>query len=176
MSNYYIKNKDKILAARKIKYAANKELYAARAKASYNKHRKLRIEEVKKYYKLNRQINLEKIRKRYSSDPVTWARKEKVKRDKLRGEVINAYGGKCNCCGESELVFLALDHVNGGGRKDMKENGTKAHYRRAKRENYPPTFQVLCHNCNMAKHINGICPHKVNNDNLRHKQTFISCI
>ena len=29
-----------------------------------------------------------------------------------------------------------------------------------KRNDYPPGFQVLCHNCNWAKHALGRCPHQ----------------
>src|SRR3990167_11182501 len=43
---------------------------------------------------------------------------------KYRMELLQAYGGKdpkCACCGESELKFLCLDHINGGGGKHRKE-------------------------------------------------------
>ena len=71
------------------------------------------------------------------------------------------YGGrKCNCCGETELLFLQLDHIdNNGGRHRRKENIVSL-YRWAKKKKYPPGFQVLCANCNFGKHMNGgICPH-----------------
>src|SRR5882672_7469248 len=34
---------------------------------------------------------------------------------RYKKQVIDHYGGKCECCNESELVFLALDHIHGGG-------------------------------------------------------------
>ncbi len=29
-----------------------------------------------------------------------------------------------------------------------------------KKQGYPPGFQVLCHNCNLAKGYYGACPHQ----------------
>lgn len=78
---------------------------------------------------------------------------------KTRRDVIETYGGKCSCCGEDEMGFLALDHIKGGGNKHRKEVGRKM-YLWAKKNNYPNILQVLCHNCNQAKHIYGECPHK----------------
>lgn len=87
-------------------------------------------------------------------------RKERRKaRENLRREAITAYGAKCSCCGESEMVFLAIDHLNGGGARQRKEISNHT-YRWLKKLGYPSGFQVLCHNCNWAKHI-GSCPHKV---------------
>ena len=67
-------------------------------------------------------------------------------------------GNKCVCCGERDLMFLSVDHVNNDGGKLRKEKGTwstqiysllKAH-----REN-PGSLQLLCSNCNHAKGRNG---------------------
>jgi hypothetical protein len=63
-------------------------------------------------------------------------------------------------------VFLSLDHIDGGGNKHRKELfGDKGEsglslYRWAKNNGYPPIFQVLCMNCNHAKHVLGVCPHQ----------------
>lgn len=84
---------------------------------------------------------------------------------RLKLEVYAAYGGaKCNCCGEAEEFFLTLDHVEGGGSKDRKENGSGGanFYRRLIKQGFPVGFQVLCMNCNWGRHRNGgVCPHKV---------------
>lgn len=72
---------------------------------------------------------------------------------------------QCNCCGEKQIKFLALDHINGGGNKHRKQIGIKGKggniYLWIIRENFPNGFQVLCHNCNMAKAYYGQCPHNV---------------
>src|SRR5262252_4538483 len=41
--------------------------------------------------------------------------KQIARRWAQRLEMIAAYGGECACCGETEPVFLTLDHVNGDG-------------------------------------------------------------
>lgn len=76
-----------------------------------------------------------------------------------REAAIERYGGKCMCCGESTYEFLCIDHINNDGNKHRKEmNSTKIH-RWLKKNKYPEGFQVLCHNCNLAKGFYGECPH-----------------
>jgi hypothetical protein len=93
--------------------------------------------------------------------------KEKYRRD--RREVLSAYGGKCACCGEDHYEFLAIDHIENNGKEHRAElaRGTPSGkfggdtvIRWLRRNNFPPGFQVLCHNCNMAKSLYGECPHK----------------
>lgn len=73
-----------------------------------------------------------------------------------------AYSSKhpeCACCGLDQWQFLTIDHVNGGGNQHRKSMGVTSIFRWLKANNYPPGFQVLCHNCNLAKYIYGQCPH-----------------
>ncbi|HEC64216.1 MAG TPA: hypothetical protein ENI23_02860 [bacterium] len=82
---------------------------------------------------------------------------------KLRKEIIDHYGGKCACCGETVLVFLTVDHINNDGAKHRKEIGDgHVIYRWIKRNNFPiDMFQILCYNCNVGRaRNNGVCPHK----------------
>lgn len=83
---------------------------------------------------------------------------------RIRIEALRHYSKgkpKCKCCGENDYRFLAFDHINGGGRKHYKEikHVRIAHW--LKKNNYPDGFQILCHNCNMAKSIYKQCPHKL---------------
>lgn len=93
-------------------------------------------------------------------------------RYKLRIEVFSAYSkGKpvCNCCGESNIGFLTLDHVNNDGAKHRKEVGSGVSLCSwAKRNKYPKTLQVLCYNCNCAKQFCGFneCPHNIEREEL----------
>lgn len=91
------------------------------------------------------------------------ARNEKTK-NKLRQEVVDAYGGMCACCGEDDRRFLAIDHINRDGaehRKAIGRPGGIPFYHWLRKNDYPPGFQVLCHNCNWASFWNdGVCPHK----------------
>lgn len=81
---------------------------------------------------------------------------------KRKRKIMDHYGkdGGCVCCGEKNLFFLELDHIDGGGTKHIKE--TNFHlYTWVTRNNYPPGFQTMCSNCNHAKHANeGVCPHQ----------------
>lgn len=90
---------------------------------------------------------------------------------KLRLQVFNHYSDndiKCACCGERNLLFLTLDHINNDGArhrselygKRVRSNGSKI-LTWVIKNNYPDGFQVLCMNCNWGKHRNkGVCPHK----------------
>lgn len=84
--------------------------------------------------------------------------KAKKTRCDLRISALNAYSGndpKCAICGETTLEFLAIDHVDGGGSRDRKENGNL--YLRLRRESYPAGFRVLCHNHNFSIGIYSRC-------------------
>ena len=72
------------------------------------------------------------------------------------------YGGdppKCACCGETELGFLSLDHVNNDGNKQRKKLLFAWLIARGLPDE--PAIQVLCFNCNLGREFNGgVCPHK----------------
>lgn len=83
---------------------------------------------------------------------------------KARDDAFAAYGGyKCVCCGETEAVFLCLDHIDDDGAKHRRgEQGMGYQlYQWLRKNNYPKGFQVLCWNCNSARHILGTCPHQL---------------
>lgn len=84
---------------------------------------------------------------------------------KLKQLVMDAYGGKCVCCHESNIVYLNIDHINNDGAFDRK-NGLKGSdmYRHLRSNNWPGGFQVLCFNCNLAKHYQGYCSHEKKDD------------
>ena len=88
--------------------------------------------------------------------------KTKRNQDRCRDEVYGAYGGyKCNCCNETEQMFLSIDHVNNDGAEHRKKIGKRL-YRWIKRYKYPKTFRLLCYNCNLGrdKCPDKICPHE----------------
>lgn len=81
----------------------------------------------------------------------------------LRAEMIGAYGGACNCCGEKLRQFLQLDHVENDGHIDRKANKTSTKlFAKLKKAGWPrDRYQLLCANCNFGKLMNGgVCPHK----------------
>ena len=127
------------------------------------------------WYKARAEILKKRSRDRYYADPKRhyesakrWTAKnqEKVKayqrewHKQRRVICLERLGGQCVCCHEKEPSFLAIDHINNDGRKHRKDIGRKMIYGWLIKNNFPPGFQLLCHNCNMAKAILGACPHK----------------
>jgi len=87
----------------------------------------------------------------------------KTWRWKARLRMIDAYGGKCACCGETEPAFLTIDHINNDGyTKRLEGQGVGAMlYKDLERRGWPKDeYQLLCMNCNFAKGHFGSCPHK----------------
>lgn len=84
-------------------------------------------------------------------------------RDRVRLEVFEAYGGAtCKCCGEDEIRFLEMDHINNDGNIHRRSMKSGYIYYWLKRNKFPTGFQILCANCNMGKHrCGGVCPHKL---------------
>lgn len=82
--------------------------------------------------------------------------------DRLRSEVLIAYGGTCMCCGEARPEVLAVDHINGDGSNHRRVVGAgRAFYSWLRKNGFPKdNFQLLCYNCNFAKHVYGTCPHQ----------------
>jgi hypothetical protein len=76
-----------------------------------------------------------------------------------REKVISHYGKKCKCCGETEMKFLTIDHINNDGAEHKRSIGGVDLYNWIIKNNFPDTFQVLCWNCNCAKGKYGVCPH-----------------
>lgn len=112
-----------------------------------------------------------RLRERYRKNPSAYnhynREKNRQSRIKRRLECLAAYGNKCVCCDETTIEFLGIDHVNGGGNEhrrnqEIRNNGI---YAWLKRRGYPAGFQVLCHNCNLAKGFYGQCPHKREREN-----------
>ncbi len=83
---------------------------------------------------------------------------EKRKRQEIRALVLEAYGGRCSCCGETNLSFLNLDHIE---RQEGKREHSRAAYQRAIQEGFPPTLRILCYNCNFGRENtkDRSCPH-----------------
>lgn len=81
----------------------------------------------------------------------------------LKVEVMNAYGGRCACCGEEHMAMLAIDHIAQDG-ADQRRKGERTGpdlWRKVKNLGYPSEYRVLCLNCNWAVYHaeDGRCPH-----------------
>lgn len=102
-----------------------------------------------------------KDRKRYARDPLKKRVHAKTYRDKRNEKIFEIYGKACVCCGESERVFLTIDHINNDGGVERKTHGGNENFRnwlvkQPKLEHY----QTLCWNCQWGRRINGVCPHQ----------------
>lgn len=86
--------------------------------------------------------------------------KAKEDRRRTRDAIMEKLGNRCNCCGETEPVFLTIDHVQNDGHLVRKINRHHV-YRTILAEGCPTDrYQILCWNCNSAKALAGICPHQ----------------
>lgn len=115
------------------------------------------------------EIHRDTEKQRWYSDPTIKKRHAAVTKaftKRLRIETFQAYGGEiCACCGELEVKFLTIDHINNDGwmhRKTLGDKGNGSNFKRwLKAQGFPPGYQILCMNCNFGKRMNGgICPHK----------------
>jgi hypothetical protein len=95
--------------------------------------------------------------------------KQRESRHRLRLEMIQAYGGKCQCPGGCDIVqpeFLAIDHIFNDGRNHRREIGAGQIsaiqlFRWLRDRGYPKDrFRLLCHNCNAARQHFGKCAHE----------------
>ena len=106
------------------------------------------------------------------ANPVAQLSKAKRFRDKIRNEVLSAYGGACVCCGENEFVFLTIDHIVPIKRHDrLGRDSSYMMCLRLRKEGYPGGYQILCFNCNHAKGTKMECPHKTFVKNRLHGVT-----
>lgn len=177
---YYWKNREKLIAQAKDLRTKNLKHYRKMSRERNKKARKLNPDpfraSAKKHYYAHKEKHKQWSKKYYEEHKnqifkyvENWGKTHKEKlhsyqrnhRKKVKQIVIMHYGGKCRCCGETNIAFLCLDHVNGDGNKHRKQFKGSI-YEWVIAHNFPkkPVFQVLCANCNMAKTHLGYCPHK----------------
>ena len=132
-------NRDKLKAAQERWKAKNPDL--ARQRAA-------------EWYRENRDMVRARERERYRE---------------LKDQVYAAYGNRCACCGETEPMFLSIDHVHNDGNERRKalrygfgrRAGGVRLYTTIAELGFPDTYQILCMNCNWGKARNdGVCPHE----------------
>jgi len=90
----------------------------------------------------------------YRSRPGT---REKARQDakkyheRLRDRVYVKLGNRCAKCGFADARALQIDHVQGGGRRDVARYRSRTSYLKAVLEDTAGSYQLLCANCNMIK-------------------------
>jgi hypothetical protein len=93
---------------------------------------------------------------------------------RLKADLLNHYmiDGKIRCacpdCKVTDPDLLCIDHINNDGAEHRRQLGIAENakglkmYMWIKRNNYPPDFRILCHNCNQSLGSKGYCPHDNN--------------
>ena len=135
-------------------YQLNKEKTAKQGKQYYQDNKEKIAIRDKKYYQDNKEYFRQKSRECY----LRTKHKVQERQQKKRLKILEHYGMKCTCCGESQIEFLAIDHINNDGHKKRKVMKTNI-YDWIIKNRYPKDLQILCHNCNLAKAFYGGCPH-----------------
>lgn len=112
---------------------------------------------------------LERARVRYQADPAAkWTPERRararelgrVRYEELRSKVFDRHGGECQACGETERLFLTVDHINNdgwqlrAGENGYRETGSGL-YLDILRHGMRKDLEVLCFNCNFGKRRNG---------------------
>jgi hypothetical protein len=94
-------------------------------------------------------------------DNVCSACRSARERAQLKLELIEAFGGKCNCCGEAHPAFLTLEHIENVSHGKPGARACHQLIRDAKKDGWDKTkYELLCFNCNCAKAHLGQCPHR----------------
>jgi len=83
-------------------------------------------------------------------------KKDRKKYAKLKAQILQAYRGQCQHCGEDNPDFLQIDHVNDDGNTHRRSLSGKNQgcniYTWLRKNGFPKEgFQLLCANCNTAK-------------------------
>ena len=115
---------------------------------NYNKiNREKRAEQGRRY----RERMMEKDpdwRYNHAKRILSWAKNN-------RKFLINLLGNKCVRCGFNDVRALQIDHINGGGYKELKEKFVGAQTMYNYYKNHPEEanekLQILCANCNWIK-------------------------
>lgn len=149
-------------------YLANRERIIARVAARYKEKRNEITAYNRQWYAENKEEHLKKQAEYRAKDKDKWLRISRQcnaeYKAKLKAEVIAAYGGACQCCGETIQEFLSAEHVGRWGARHRREQGWKARgaslYLRIKKLGFPKDkFGVLCMNCQIATKDGKPCPH-----------------
>ncbi len=75
----------------------------------------------------------------------------------LRDKVLEKFNNKCSSCNLQDSLILQVDHVNGGGVKELQQKGAYAVLLLALKDT-DNNYQLMCPNCNWIKRfVNDEC-------------------
>lgn len=104
-------------------------------------------------YQRNKTRSLQRSKKWAKDNPARIAEIVKKSSQNRLKTLYEWMGNKCKCCGENDPMYFQIDHVNNDGHLDKKLGCFKVTIKRYQKN--PERFQLLCANCNIAKHLNG---------------------
>lgn len=100
------------------------------------------------YYRSPERMDyVRRYRKNNAKRLLKWSR---YYRKDLRKKTIEKYGGRCARCGNDDFRVLQIDHVNGGGKKELKQTAPTTYALRVLNDK-SNKYQLLCANCNWIK-------------------------
>jgi dCTP deaminase len=123
-------------------------------KACCRKDNQRRYKANKGAYRQKHKDYVDQNRERVNAKNTEW-------RKRIRRAALEHYGGqppKCAICGERQLGFLTIDHVDGGGNHHRRRitRGGYSIYVWLRQQGYPKGFRVLCFNCNYGEYRGGL--------------------
>ena len=171
MKEYYEKNKE-VLLKKQAEYSKKPESIIAhrlahqkyakskkgiKKKAEYrenNRENKKKVDHA--YYKKNKEKHINQSRAWAKKKGRAYCRELQKRSTKKRTEdLYKLMGGKCVCCGIDDSIYFSIDHVNNDGYLERKNGKAKKKLTISRYLEAPERFQLLCANCNWAKHVNG---------------------
>lgn len=153
---YYESHKEQ----KKAYYEAYRESHKEQKKAYYKAYYESHKEQFKAYresYKEQRKAYYESHKERSIAQSL--ARYAKMVKIYNREKLIKLLGNKCSICGIDDIIVLQLDHIYGGGNKDLISlKNTRYEYYIMHIEEAKAKLQVLCANCHLRKHAAILIP------------------
>lgn len=163
---YYLSQKEKFNRKSRENYLRHREEVLLRHKQYREKNKDKLNKKRREYFQTHKNESLKKCKEYRDNHKEEIKIVYQQKHQKLRLLCIVHYGDdppKCACCGESNIKFLTIDHINNDGAEHRNEIGRSKLYSWLIKNNFPEGFQVLCMNCNWGKAQNkGVCPHGEN--------------
>lgn len=153
----------------------NSEFYFRQSKGRYESRCKDCVaKQNRDYYERNREHIIrtsDEYRRNNAEKHREWSKAYHRRRmQEAKQKVFAHFGEQCACCGEADIAFLTIDHVNNDGHLHRNEIKSQRFYEWLVRNDFQSDYdlQTLCFNCNFAKRYNGgVCPHQERSETIR---------
>lgn len=125
--------------------------------------------EYNKQYNLKHPEGFDKFLKKYKNNRELCLERQKKWRDRLREEVLLLVGGKnykCENCGCDDKRLLEINHINGGGNKELQKGkkSMRFYLSIARKQRKTNDLNILCKVCNALYYLEkkyGKTKHKI---------------